>query len=485
MILSDEEEYPEDSELSPNDSGGQIAIWRTHEPSIRESALERGMPQSEEAERFVLGTIILYEDMIAEAIELLKPDDFYSSTNQMIYVAMISLFERLIEITPIAVYNELKKKNLHEICGGISGLTNLSYGLYHVESIASYARIIRGKALVRRIIKVSFKNANEGLEEEDEPERILEHTIQNVLNLADETYEDRTALIGPVVDSLMVMAKESEGHGVLVLGITSGLIDLDEKLSGFQKQHLILLAARPGMGKSALATCIADRVAVGTELVVILFSLEMSKEELGIRILCSRAKVDSKRFKDGVLSKDEWVALGTASQELSNAKIILDDTFSMSPIKMRAKCRRVISKYKQLDLIIVDYVQLMGESGAHKKNGTREQDVSDISRELKGLCKDMNAPLLALAQLNRECEKRPNKRPMLSDLRESGALEQNADEVIFLYRDAYYQEMAGQPITDPFLAEINVAKSRSGGTGMVYARFERKHTRWDNLVKGQ
>ena len=448
---------------------------------IRSQTLERSLPHNAEAEAAILGSIIVNNELISEAVEMLRPEDFYVPAHRKIFSAMLSLFERNSLITAILIGEEISKEATIESIGGLSFIIGLTYLVMPTTSIAHYAKVVRGKALSRQMIAYHSKGLQETLAQEDDSEVILEHAHHDLYQLADSRGKDSSATVGEIIDGVMIIARENAGHGVLVTGLATGLIDLDAILGGLQKQHLILIAARPSMGKSALATCIAENVGIDYEKVVLICSYEMSKEELGTRMACSRARVDSKRLRDGVLSNNEWAALGVAGEELRPANITIHDEFSTSTLGIRAKARSLLAKYKRLDLIVVDYLQLMPNSGRGKRSDSREREVANISRELKGVAKDLDVPLIALSQLNRKPEERPNKRPQLSDLRESGGLENDADVVAFIYREAYYQEQMQQEITKPYHAEIIVAKARSGDTGVAHVRFEKRITRFENL----
>lgn len=449
---------------------------------VLDDPFERSLPNSSESERAILGAILLDNAIICQAVEYLIPDDFYVPSHRRIFEVMCALFERGSEINPILIGEELKKTNNLQSVGGISFITNLAYGLPHSTNILHYAKVVKGKALLRRIVKASNKTTQDALAEEDEPEVVLDRAEHAFFNLHETKLEERTAPVGEIIENVMTLARENSGHGVLVTGITTGLIDLDALLGGLQKQHFIIIAARPSMGKSALATCLAEYIGVGTDNVVLVFTLEMSKEELGARMVCSRARVNAKRLREGILSKEDWASLGKSAEAFRGTKIVIDDEFATSVMGMRAKARRTRTKYGRLDLIIIDYLQLM-EGAQGGRNDSREREVARISRALKGLAKDLDIPVIALSQLNRQPEGRPNKRPQLSDLRESGTLEQDTDVVIFIYREAYYQEQLQQEVTNPFEAELIVAKARSGGTGVAHVRFEKVITRFENLVK--
>src|SRR5882724_4132406 len=406
---------------------------------IRDQPFERALPNSSEAERAILGAVLLDNGLISQAIEQLRPEDFYVPSHRRIFVAMIGLFERGSEINPILIGEELKKENALESVGGISFISNLTYGLPHSTNIVHYAKVVRGKSMLRQLIKASNKITQEALEEEDEPEIILDHAEHAIFELADDRIRQGFTHVKPVAEALLDKIQEMEGRQMVLTGLTTGFVELDEKTSGLQRNDLIIVAARPSMGKTSFALMLAQNAAIETGAVVGIFSLEMSKEALVMRMLCSQGNIDAQRFRNGFLSRSEWAKIGEALGVLAETKIFLDDTPGITVLEMRAKARRLAAEQKRLDLIIVDYLQLM--SGSAKRFESRQQEVSQISRELKGLAKEMNVPLVALSQLSRAPESRAstNHRPQLSDLRESGALEQDADVVALIYHEEVYK----------------------------------------------
>jgi len=453
---------------------------------IREHTFERSLPHSADAERAILGAILLDNGLVSQAIELLKAEDYYVPSHRRIFLAMIALFERGAEINPILIGEELKKENALETVGGISFITNLTYGLPHSTNIINYAKVVRGKSLLRRLIKTASKITNEALEEEDEPEIILDHAEHAIFELADERIRQGFTHVEPVARALLDKIQEMEGRQVVLTGLTTGFVELDEKTSGLQRSDLIIVAARPSMGKTSFALMLAQNAAIETGAVVGIFSLEMSKESLVMRMLCSQGNIDAQRFRNGFLSRAEWSEIAKSLGTLADTKIFLDDTPGISVLEMRAKARRLAAEQKRLDLIIVDYLQLM--SGGNKRTESRQQEVSMISRELKGLAKELNVPMVALSQLSRAPESRSDHRPQLSDLRESGALEQDADLVAFLYREEVYktpEERQSMPDDKKNVAELILAKQRNGPTGTVELRFVPSSMRFDNLYRGE
>ena len=451
---------------------------------VREQSLERALPNSSEAERAILGGVLLDNGLISQAIELLRPEDFYVPSHRRIFNAMIALFERGAEINPILIGEELKKENAVESVGGISFITNLTYGLPHSTNIAHYAKVVRGKSMLRQLIKAANKITQEALEQEDEPEIILDHAEQAIFVLADERIREGFVHVKPVAEQLLEKIQEMEGRAAVLTGLTTGFADLDKMTSGLQRQDLIIIAARPSMGKTSFAMMLAQNAAIHTGAVVGVFSLEMSKEALVMRLLCSQGNIDAQRFRNGFLSRPEWAQIAKSLGTLADTKIFLDDTSGITVLEMRAKARRLAAEQKRLDLIVVDYLQLM--SGSAKRVESRQQEVSQISRELKSLAKEMNVPVVALSQLSRAPESRSEHRPQLADLRESGALEQDADVVAFIYREEQYktpEERNNLPEDQKNVAELIVAKQRNGPTGTVDLRFTPSSMRFDSLYR--
>lgn len=441
----------------------------------REQLLERPLPHSAEAERAILGAIVLDNSLVNQAIELLRPDDFYVRAHQFVFRAMTSLSERGSEINPILLGEELRREGVLEQTGGVAFISELTYGLPHFTNVAAYAKVVKDKSILRQLVKVANKVTSEALEEEDEAAVILDHAEQMIFALADERTRQGFSHIKPVADHLLEKVQEMAGRPVMLTGLTSGFNDLDQKTSGLQPADLIIIAARPSMGKTAFCLNVAQNAAIKAGAVVGIFSLEMSKESLVMRMLSSEARVDAHRFRTGYLSRDEWARLAGALGTLADAKIFVDDTPGISVLEMRAKARRLAAEQKRLDLIVVDYLQLM--SGGGRRIESRQQEVSQISRELKGLAKELNVPLVALSQLSRAAETRTDHRPQLSDLRESGAIEQDADVVGFIYREEYYNstdENANK-------AEIIIAKQRNGPTGTVELAFIKEFTRFEDM----
>ncbi len=444
---------------------------------IRDPLLERPLPSSPETERALLGSILLDNSLIAQAVELLKPNDFYVPSHRRVFMAMIALFERGSEINHVLLGEELRRDNSLEAAGGMLFLSNLAYGLPHATSLAPYAKVVRGKSLLRQLVKVANKITSEALEEEDEPQNILDHAEHAIFALADERIRQGFEHIKHPAERVLEKAEAVEHRDLVVTGVATGFRALDTLTSGFQKQDFVVIAARPSMGKTSLALTLAQHAAIENKAGVGIFSLEMSAGALAMRMLCSEASVDAQKFRSGFLSNEEWSRLGKALGKLADARIFIDDTPAISVLEMRAKARRLATEQKQLDMIVVDYMQLM--SGSTRRFESRQQEVSQISRELKALAKELNIPMVALSQLSRAPENRTDHRPQLADLRESGAIEQDADVVAFIYREEQYNKTD----ENKNIAELIVAKQRNGPTDTVYLAFLNTFAKFADLER--
>lgn len=439
--------------------------------------MERPLPSSLDSERVVLGAIIVDNELASQAIELLRVDDFYSPLNKRIFRAIISLFEQGSTIDPILISEELKKEGSIDAIGGISAITGLTYGLPPFSDIAHLTKVIRDKSMVRSLIKACNEIATSALSEEEEAREIIENAERRIFALADDKAREGFLHVGPVAERVLEKVQEfarRETHALT--GLSTGFTDLDRKTSGLQRTDLVILAARPSMGKTALALTIAQNCAVLERAKVAVFSLEMSKEQLVMRMLSSEARVDAQRFKLGQMTRDEWGRLAEAIGTLSSASLFIDDTPGISVLEMRAKLRRLASEKNGLDLVIVDYLQLMAGSGRPE---SRQQEVSQISRDLKSLAKEFDVPIIALSQLSRAPEARNPPIPQLSDLRESGSIEQDADVVTFIYREEYYNREGSEE--NKGIAEFIIAKQRNGPTGRIKLAFLKEFTRFENF----
>jgi replicative DNA helicase len=440
--------------------------------------LEKALPNSIDAERAILGAILLDNAMINQAAERVRREDFFLDSHRRIYDKMLNLFEQGRMIDPITLQEELKRAGDLDLIGGPAYIGALFDGLPRFANIENYTRIVKDKSILRKLIAASNQVMSTCFDNEDEAELILDNAERSILAIGEERIRQGFVRVSEVARKQLEHLEEASLHDSHLTGIGTGFSDLDFKTSGFQRGDLIIIAARPSMGKTAFSLNIAQNAAAtkqrhGRKAVVGVFSLEMSKEQLVNRLLCSHARVDAHRLRGGKLSKDDWKKLGYAVSELAEADIFLDDTPGMSVLEMRAKSRRLKNEQKHLDLLIVDYLQLMSVRG---RTESRQQEVSQISRELKMLAKELDVPLVALSQLSRAPESRTDRRPQLSDLRDSGSIEQDADVVLFIYReDVYKPETEKQNI-----AEIIISKQRNGPTGDIELVFLKQFTRFED-----
>jgi len=393
---------------------------------------------------------------------------------------MIALFEKQKQIDPILIGEELKKEGSLESIGGITTITNLTFGLPHFSNVEEYIKVVRDKSVVRNLIRTCNKITGDALAEEDDAEIILDNAEREIFKIAEARTQQSFSRIAPVADRVLARVKEHAAGGASgITGLSTGFTELDDLTSGLQRTDLVIIAGRPSMGKTALCLTLAQNAALRSNAVVAVFSLEMSKEQLVTRMLSSEAHINAHRFRTGHLMTNEWERLAGAIGTLSEAKVFIDDTPGISALEIRAKCRRLKAEQKQLDLILVDYLQLMG-SGAGRRIENRQQEVSQISRELKALAKELDVPVLALSQLSRAPEARNPPKPLMSDLRESGSIEQDADVVGFIYREDYYKETD----ENKGLAELIIAKQRNGPTGTIKLAFLKEFTRFENYFGG-
>jgi replicative DNA helicase len=430
-------------------------------------------PQNVEAEQSVLGGALLDNTVLNNVVELLAPEDFYKSAHQKIYSAMLELSEKGDPIDTITLNNYLKLKNELENVGDTSYIAFLSSSVPTAANVEYYAKIVREKALLRKVISLATSLSSEAYNEAEDIDSFLDHVEQSVYAISNDKIRPSFYSMKDLIKSSFKTIEELYHKKQLITGIHSGFSDLDEITSGFQPSDLIIIAARPSMGKTALALNIAQKSAIEHGSHVVVFSLEMSKEQLVTRMLCTEAEVDMQRVRSGYFSESEWPKLTRAAGTLNEAPIYIDDTPAITVLELRAKCRRLKAEDK-LDMVIVDYLQLMQGRG---RTDSREQEISMISRSLKALAKELHVPVIALSQLNRALEQRENKRPRLSDLRESGAIEQDADVIGFIYRDEVYKKDS----KDDGVAELIVGKQRNGPTGTVRLAFRKQYTKFADL----
>ncbi len=433
-------------------------------------------PQNIDAEQCVLGSILIEDGALLKVIGILRPDDFYRDSHGIIYGAMVDLFDRNEPQDLVTVHNELAKNGKLEAIGGAVYLAELTETVPVASNIDYYARIVRDKAVLRKLIQKSSDIATMCYEEAGDIDDILESAESAIFELSQSKIKQAFNPLKDVLKSSIKRVEELYEKKELITGIPSGFTELDKLTAGFQPSDLIIIAGRPSMGKTAFALNIAQHAAVEHGVPTAIFSLEMSKEQLALRMLCSEAMVDAHKVRTGFLGKEDWPRLINAAGNLSQAPIFIDDTPALTVLEMRAKARRLKSD-QDIGLVIVDYLQLMqGRAGSER----REQEISEISRSLKAMAKELDVPVLALSQLNRKVEDRPNKRPQMSDLRESGAIEQDADVIAFIYRDEVYNRSEDNPKRGK--AEIIVAKQRNGPTGTVLLAFVGKYSSFGNLA---
>lgn len=433
-------------------------------------------PHDIEAEQAVIGSMLTDKDAVADGVEVLKPEDFYRQDNQTIYEAIINLYNKAEPIDIITVKAELTSLGKFEAVGGLEYLAILPDKVPTTANVEKYIKIVEEKAILRNLIKASNELINLGYAETEEVDDIIEQAEKRIFEIAEGKNQKGYTAIKDILVESFAEIERLYNQKQPITGIATGFTDLDYKTAGLHNSDLILVAARPAMGKSAFALNIATNAAVNAKVPVAIFNLEMSKSQLVNRILCSEAMVDSNKIRTGKIEEDDWVKLATALGPLSEAPIYIDDTPGISVSEIRAKCRK-LKLEKNIGLIVIDYLQLIRGSG--KKNSSREQEISEISRSLKILAKELDVPVIALSQLSRAAEARADHRPMLSDLRESGAIEQDADIVMFLYRDDYYN----QDSEKKNIAEIIMAKHRSGATGTVELLWLGSYTKFVNIEK--
>ncbi|WP_284140642.1 replicative DNA helicase [Virgibacillus sp. LDC-1] len=435
---------------------------------------ERIPPHSIEAEQSVIGAIFLEPEAFSTASEILMPDDFYRAGHQRIFETMMKLSDHGEPIDVITVTTALKDSKLLDEVGGVSYLTEVAGSVPTAANISYYCKIIEEKALLRRLIRTATDIVTTSYDKEDEVDDVLNDAEKSILEVSGRKNSGAFKAIKDVLinvyDNIEMLHNRKED----VTGIPTGYRDLDRITSGFQRNDLIIIAARPSVGKTAFALNIAQNVAVNTDENVAIFSLEMGAEQLVQRMLCAEGNIDAQRLRNGQLESEDWGKLTMAMGSLSNAGIYIDDTPGIRVSEIRSKCRRLKQEHG-LGMILIDYLQLIQGSAGSRDN--RQQEVSEISRSLKGLARELNVPLIALSQLSRGVEQRQDKRPMMSDLRESGSIEQDADIVGFLYRDDYYDKESEKQN----IIEIILAKQRNGPVGTVELAFVKEYNKFVDL----
>ena len=443
---------------------------------MESEVVNKVQPNDTLAEQAVLGSMLVSRDAVQAAVEVLKPEDFYREDNREIYSAMMDIYSVGKEIDMITVTEQLRLRGTLEKVGGTQNLATLIDNVPTTSNIENYVKIVEEKSTLRNLIRVANDIIKTGYSQTEELDSIIEQSEKGIFDLVQNRnskgYASMKEILVDAFDSIEKMYQNKSR----LSGIESGFIDLDEKISGLNNSDLIIVAARPAMGKSAFVLNIASFVAMHDKVPVMIFSLEMSKEQLVKRILSSESEIDSMKLNNANLDSDEWLKLGEASGRLSDIPIYIDDTPALSSSEIRAKCRKAKLE-KNVGLIIIDYLQLME---SRTNNASRQQEISEISRSLKILAKELDVPVIALSQLSRATESRADHRPMLSDLRESGSIEQDADIVMFLHREDYYDKETEKKN----IAEVIIAKNRNGETGTVELAWMGKYTKFANLYKG-
>ena len=438
---------------------------------------ERILPHSRDAEQSVLGAAMLSRDALSDVMEIIRPDDFYDSAHKEIFAAMADLSREGENVDIVTVCDELKKRNSLEAAGGRAYVASLSSDVPSAANAAGYARIVAEKSSLRMLISASDDIREKAFGESEDPNALLDHAEQRIFEIAQKRQtRDYLPISDVLVENMNMIDKAVQAEGQ-VTGLTTGYKELDTETSGLQKSNLVIIAARPAMGKTAFVRNIAQYMAFRSDVTVAIFSLEMSKEQLVNRLLSMESGVDAQKLRNGNLSDSDWERLVEGAEGVASSHLIIDDTPGITLAELRSKCR----KYKlenHLGIVMIDYLQLM--SGGGRGSDSRQQEISDISRGLKSLARELNVPVVALSQLSRAVEQRPEHRPMLSDLRESGAIEQDADVVMFLYRDSYYNKDTELKN----LAEVIVAKQRNGPIGTINLLWMPEYTTFKNFKPG-
>ena len=440
---------------------------------MEESLIKKVQPHSKEAEQSVIGSMIMDKDAIVVASELLMPEDFYIRQYGVLFEAMVELYQEGKPSDLVTILDKLKEKDVSpEVCG-MEFIRDVTDAVPTSANIKYYADIVAEKSLSRKLIKITEGIANTCYLDKEPMNTVLEETEKQVFNIIQKRgggeYEDIRQVVLRALRNIETAAK-SQGR---ITGIATGFRDLDYKMAGLQRSDLVLIAARPSMGKTAFVLNLAEYIALHSHVTTAIFSLEMSKEQLVNRLLAMNSRVDSQNIRTGDLKDSEWADLMESARNIGESNLIIDDTPGISISELRSKCRK-LKLERDLGIVIIDYLQLMSGSG---KSESRQQEISEISRSLKALAREINCPVVALSQLSRAVEQRPDKRPMLSDLRESGAIEQDADVVMFIYRDEYYNK----DTEEPGVTEIIIGKQRNGPTGTVKLKWMGQIQKFGNL----
>ena len=441
----------------------------------------RTPPHNLDAEKSVLGAILIHNDAFNSAAEVIDSRDFFRDAHRRIFERMIALSERGDAIDFVTLKEELSRGGELEEVGGPAYIASLADGVPRSANVEYYAKIVKEKATLRNLIHSANKILADAYEAEEEPDLLLDEAERAIFAIAEDRIRAGFVPLRDLVQSSFATIEKLQQHKGLVTGVPTGFVDLDEMTSGLQPSDLILVAARPSMGKTSFVMNIAQHVGTSTDMTVGFFSLEMSKEQLFMRMLTSEARIDAHRFRTGFLNEKDYGRLSHALGTLAEARVYIDDTASIGILEMRAKARRLKAEHG-LHLLIIDYIQLMQGRGRFE---SRQTEIASISRSLKGLAKELSVPIVALSQLSRAPETRSDHRPQLSDLRESGALEQDADVVMFIFREEQYRDADGNPNQNAEgTAEIIIGKQRNGPVGTAKLAFIKEHTRFENLAHG-
>jgi len=440
-------------------------------------ALYKLPPQNVEAEQSILGSILLENGSINAALEIINKGDFYNESHRKIFSVIVELSEKNEPVDLITLSNALKDRSLLDSIGGTAYLASLVDNVPSAANVANYAKIVKEKAILRGLIGSATEIINSCYETGSDVDQVLDKAEHSIFEISENKVRPSFYLMKDIIKESFRAIEDLFTRKELITGVGTGFEKIDDMTSGLQNSDLIIIAGRPSMGKTAFALNIAQFAALETQTPVAIFSLEMSKEQLAFRMLASEARVDSQRLRKGFLGETDWPKLTTAAGRLSEAPLFIDDTPAITVLEMKAKSRRLKAD-QGLGLIVVDYIQLMRAGGY---TNSREQEISEISRSLKALAKELKVPVIALSQLNRKVEDRPNRRPQMADLRESGAIEQDADVIAFIYRDEVYNKSDDNP--DKGVAEIIIGKQRNGPTGSVKLAFLDKFTTFENLAR--
>ena len=449
-----------------------------------DNVVSQQIPHDSEAEKAVLGAVFLDPEAIIDASDVLQPDDFYEHANRIVFQAMLNISDREEVIDPVTLQDELKKNNQVDNIGGIAYVTELSMATPTAAHVTYYAKIVKRKAILRNLISTSQRIIQNAIEGSDDVTDILDDAESQIMGVSQDNASGGFKSIHDVLNTAMEEINSIPDDGNMVTGLPSGFSELDKMTTGFHDDELIILAARPGVGKTAFALNVAQFVGLKTDKTVAMFSLEMGAEQLVQRMLASEGLIDSQHLRTGQLTDEEWRKLVVAAGSLDNTSIYIDDTPGIKMSEIRAKARRLAKEKGNLGLIVIDYLQLI----EGPRSESRQQEVSAISRQLKKLAKELHIPVIALSQLSRSVEQRQDKRPVLSDIRESGSIEQDADIVAFLYRDDYYRDERDEDDegeveaeADNGEVEVIIEKNRSGTRGTVKLMFSKPYNRFSNL----